>query len=210
MKGNKKGIKGALLKAFARDAEPEELAEAADMLNEQEEQDNLPVQPEPEKETTDNDMISLLKQILAAVTQAPATDSEPEEEAMDELEQELEAADEGAELIEPSGTEDEEAEEQEDEEAEEETKANDSKAVIDAMAALRPTLAKLPKQQQKMMADAMTAQIRKAKGMSEKGKNQVADLKKAMKAKAFDTKQQVNEGDIGKNIMAARNPHYKK
>ena len=77
-----------------------------------------------------------------------------------------------------------------------------------ALNAIKPIIASLPPAQRKKAADAAVAQIRKASGLSAKpSKNQYAAIKRA-KRKASDTK--MDPSEIGKSIMASRNPHYKK
>ena len=111
--------------------------------------------------------------------------------------------------------EDEVAEFEEEEEEEEEFPGEDcnskDKRACDAarmaISAVRPLIAALPPSQRKKASDAAVASIRKASGLSEKPtKNSYVALK--ARKKASDTATDVSE--IGKRIMAARNPHYQK
>lgn len=176
---------------------------------------------------------------IEAKLNGPAEDEEPEEDPLTKMEQELDAmegaeeepvvAEEETDFIAPDEDPDEvesrfvdpEAlnEQDEDEVTEEEVleepvedcgpKGSDCKgrdAARIAIRAIRPIIATLPPSQRKKAADAAVAQIRKASGMSAKAtKNQYVALKRR---KAADTRK--SPEDIGKAIMAARNPHYKK
>ena len=76
-----------------------------------------------------------------------------------------------------------------------------------ALNAIKPVIAALPPSQRKKAADAAVAQIRKASGLDAKAKkNGYVALKRR---KASDTARE-NVADIGKSIMAKRNPHYMK
>lgn len=89
----------------------------------------------------------------------------------------------------------------------------DRAVALAAIRAIKPIIAKLPAAQRKAAADAAAKQIRKAIGRDAKPRtNGYAAINQAMrqKAKAKDSKARVDQGQIGKNIMASRNPHYKK
>ena len=75
-----------------------------------------------------------------------------------------------------------------------------------ALNAIKPIIASLPPSERKKAADKAVAQIRKASGMNAKpSKNGYVALKSRKRAA-----DKANEADIGKSIMAKRNPHYKK
>lgn len=76
-----------------------------------------------------------------------------------------------------------------------------------ALNAIKPVIASLPPSERKKAADKAVAQIRKASGMDAKPKKNGYLALKARK-KANDSRS--NESDIGKAIMAKRNPNYKK
>ena len=89
----------------------------------------------------------------------------------------------------------------------------DRAVVLAAIKAIRPVIAQLPADKRKAATDAAALQIRKAMGMKGKARsNGYAAINQTMrqKAKAKDSKAHVDQGEIGKNIMASRNPHYKK
>jgi len=89
----------------------------------------------------------------------------------------------------------------------------DRAVALAAIRAIKPIIAKLPAAQRKAAADAAAKQIRKAIGRDARARtNGYAAINQTMrqKAKAKDSKARVDQGQIGKNIMASRNPHYKK
>lgn len=183
---------------------------------------------------------TILKRLDAIEAKLGATDEEPEEDPLDKMEKELDAMegageepvavekeeefvapDEDPDEVESHFVDPEALNEQDEDEVEEEEvielpnedcgpKGSDCKgrdAARMAINAVRPIIAALPPSQRKKAADAAVAQIRKASGLSGKpSKNQYAALRR--KKKAADSKG--NPADIGKAIMAARNPHYKK
>jgi len=100
----------------------------------------------------------------------------------------------------------EEAEEVETEESAD-CKARD--AMREAIKAMKPFIAKLPKAEQKKASDALATRLRKAYGMTGKAENNgYTKLLKARK-KAGDSKK-ADPTDLGKTIMASRNPNYNK
>lgn len=78
--------------------------------------------------------------------------------------------------------------------------------------AIRPIIAKLPAGERKAAADAAARQIRKAIGRDAQAHtNGYVSINQIMrqKAKAKDSSR-IDRGELGRNIMASRNPHYKK
>lgn len=89
----------------------------------------------------------------------------------------------------------------------------DRAVALAAIRAIKPIIAQLPAEKRKAAADAAAKQIRKAIGRDSKPRtNGYAAINQTMrqKAKAKDTRSVADQGDIGRNIMASRNPHYKK
>ena len=89
----------------------------------------------------------------------------------------------------------------------------DRAVALAAIKAIKPIIAKLPAGDRKAAADAAAKQIRKAIGRDAKARtNGYAAINQVMrqKAKAKDSRRTVDHGEIGKSIMASRNPHYKK
>lgn len=93
----------------------------------------------------------------------------------------------------------------------------DSNAALMAIKAIKPIIAKLPADQRKVAADAAAQQIRGMMGQSAKPAsngytaiNAVMKQASARRAKdASSTKTAKDEAQVGRDIMAARNPHYK-
>lgn len=253
MKKGYNRILAKMLAKFAVDAEPEDLEEAVDAIEEITSED--PVQPAempPVEEGTDEgeDIIQMILNRLDALEQkigGGAQDEAPEEmdplarleKDLDEIEaqqagpapeeapveeeaseEEVMIPDEDPEEVESTFVDPEAINEQdEDIEIEEEATAapledcgpaKDKKACCDAarvaLNAIKPVIASLPPSQRKKAADAAVAQIRKASGLNSKAKkNGYVALKS--RRKASDS---MSEAEIGKAIMAKRNPNYKK
>ena len=184
--GKQMAKKGSILHrmfaAFVKDAEPEEVREAARAVDEAEGGGT----PDEPQETQDKDVAELMDAVAAlnakvdAFTKAQTQDDDPNEEpdekseeteTLDELEEELEESD-------PEPTEDDESEEEsvtvppeqlEDEEPEE-TPADDPQPAPTADKALalsvirtmRPFIATMPTGQQRRAADALSRTLKKA------------------------------------------------
>lgn len=231
-KKNHNGILAKMLAAFARDAEPDELEEAVDAIEEitTEEVEVPGATPEGKDE---DPMKTIMDRLDALEAKIAAKDEDPEEDPMAKLEQDLDelegkpaAEGEEEEIITPDEDPDEpEAhfvdpeqinEKDEDEVVEgleeEEIPTSDKRACDAARAALRvvkPVLASLPPSQRKRASDAAVAAIRKMSGLDSKsGTNGYLALKRPPKRKAADSSSK-DLADIGKNIMAKRNPQYK-
>lgn len=89
----------------------------------------------------------------------------------------------------------------------------DRAMALAAIKAIKPIIAQLPAEKRKAASDAAAKQIRMAIGKSATpGTNGYAAINQVMrqKAKAKDSKVRADQGEIGRNIMASRNPHYKK
>lgn len=91
----------------------------------------------------------------------------------------------------------------------------DRAIALAAIKAVRPVIAALPKNQRKAAADRATAEIRKMIGKSKKPANDgyrgISDvMRQGSKGKTKDSRKKMDSGDLGKSIMAKRNPHYKK
>ena len=237
-KKNHIGILSKMLARFAVDAEPEELEEAVDAVEEITGTAEIPAEPAPEEKTTDEDpMEARLKALEDSIAELKKAQDEPEETAEEEdplakLEADLDAlegeeAPEEEDPVNPDEDPDEqeshfvdpeiineqdeedmtgEAEEVELEESAD-CKARD--AMREAIKAVKPFIAKLPKAEQKKASDALASRLRKAYGMTDKAeKNGYTQILKARK-KAGDSKKG-DPTDLGKSIMASRNPNYTK
>ena len=92
-----------------------------------------------------------------------------------------------------------------DEEEEEENKG----AALAALNAVKPVIASLPANQRKEASDRAVREIRKLMGRDSKpATNGYATIASNMTTAAKNRKTQ-DEGELGKSIMASRNPHYK-
>lgn len=201
MKNKKQSRLGQLLMGVLRpnlttDADPEEIVEVVEALidNQAPAADEFSEQPEPPAVQTDTNegmaaILARLEKIEAALN--PATDETP----LEELEKELGA--EASEIVEEETTDEEPAEEEE------------KKETTDALAmfrAIKPMLAKLPKDEQKQACDAALAEIRKAKGKSAvPTSDSILELKKGQRTKTAAT----DDTALGKSVMASRNANHK-
>lgn len=92
----------------------------------------------------------------------------------------------------------------------------DHAAALAAIKAIKPIIAALPENQRRAASDRAATEIRKMIGMSAKPASNgyagiVGTMTQAAKNRAKDSKpKKMDDGTIGRNIMASRNPHYKK
>lgn len=80
---------------------------------------------------------------------------------------------------------------------------------------IKPVIASLPAAQRKAASDRAASEIRKLIGKDSKPKSNGYNaingvMRQTSKAKDGKAKAKVDDGAIGRNIMASRNPHYKK
>ena len=254
MKKTHNRILAKMLAKFAVDADPEELEEAVDAVEEI--TSEVPSAPAADPAVTEEepvmdegeDVIEMILQRLDALEQKMgATDEDPADDPLARLEKDLDeieaqsapapapeeevveeeevmTPDEDPEEVESSFVDPEAINEQDEGEelleAEEETseiadcgskdcgpskKASDAARI--ALNAIKPVISSLPPSQRKKAADQAVKAIRKASGLNAKPtKNGYIALKK--RVKAADSR--MRDADIGKAIMAKRNPNYKK
>jgi hypothetical protein len=201
MKFSLNTIFGLGMKEFAKDASPEELAEAM-QSNKEEKEPAKDAEPADEMLTTLKAIVTRLEALEAKET--AQQDKEPD--ALDELEEELkgEATDNDSEesvTVEPE-TMDEEPEEEKKE------KAADSKAgILASIKAMKPIVAEMTNPiERKKASDALAKVMR---DQMPKTPAKQADAYKAMaKPKKTADSKQADQAQFGKNC-ASRNPHVK-
>lgn len=219
-KPDKNTIIGKLLSAFARDAEPEELAEASKIMQEKTNlTDEVTSTPKPEptpKQTADTDPALLkilqsmsealisLKEEIKVLKAAHDNESDPVQ-AMDELEQEL-TKDEAAEEAITITADEAETVTTVEQLPEETTQAADSRAtVLLALKALRPVVAQLKDPtERKQAADAMTKAFRTQLQMQPT--HNYSKLAHPAKQGKDSTE---NLQQLGRKWAEKWNPHYK-
>lgn len=196
----KKNILAAMLKAFARDADPEEVAAAVDAINQRDaEEEKAKIveamkSKEEEKPTEDEEVdpmagvmgrLEALEEKLNKLlpSEEPSTDEDPEEEIKEEkLEEEID-----------------------DEDTEEEEKVVVSK---DTLNSLRSAVARIRSSSDKQrVSDALLKVYGRSKPASDIY-NAVNQISQASKTK--DSAPAKNLEDLGREIAAKWNPHYKK
>lgn len=216
-------ILASMLKSYAKDASPEELAEAAELVGSKDEcapevqkdeeagllakikdmftkaekpaEDEAPVEEKPTEEKPAEDEAPSLEERLAKLEEAVAklTTVEKQEghEGLDE-EPKVDEVDEQILDADPES---------------EENKPTDDSLV----SALKPVIAKIKDSaDRKMMTDALKSSIR---GNAAKGKDGYSEIMKAMTKSAAKMTQDSAKADydnLGKEIAAKYNPHYKK
>lgn len=212
--------------AFAKDADPEEALEAAKLVN-GEGKDEDPAEPEDPNEARFKRIEDAIAD-LASKLEPPAEDTVPEEieeesgeeaevdeegDALDALEEELTGEEESVEADPEEINESEgavsdedsgliEAEESEDV-VEDGCAARD--AALEAISALKPVVAAIPnKGQRRRAADALAQLIRG--NVHDSG---YAAIQKAATRRATDTKKEMDDMALGRDIAKRYNPHYK-
>lgn len=86
---------------------------------------------------------------------------------------------------------------------------------LSAINAVKPIIAALPANQRKAASDRAAAEIRKMLGKGPRSKSNGytginATVRQAAKARSKDSRSKADNGELGRKIMAAHNPHYKK
>ncbi|HWQ41313.1 MAG TPA: DUF2213 domain-containing protein [Desulfosporosinus sp.] len=234
MKVDPSTIWGKMLSAFAKDAEPEELAEAAKMAPKSEDSIVAPapatatvtppqVNDEPAVDPAVAELaqkIDALTAIVAKLAEAERAEATPPPDALDELTVEL-----GAGTQEPGEEENSvtiPAEQMEDEAPvasggdlpTNPIPGADRNSILSAIRAIKPVIANIkdPKER-KMASDALAKTFRDQLGTSRVPANGYADILAAQQAaasKAQDQKAvQEDPAQLGRDIAKKHNPHYK-
>lgn len=197
MKETKKVLKGKVLKAFAQDAEPEDMASAAELMKEEE-------APEPAKDEGEGpnqlDQILALLQSMDARISALEKPATADEDPLDGLEKELGDSGEQEESVTLP------AEEMAIDACEPEVKtAADQQTVLRIVKAIKPVIAELPAAERSKAADGLTAAIRSAIGKPTQAKeNQYESLLKQRQVIAA----QDQEMPDPQEAYNRRNPHH--
>ncbi|WP_371378889.1 DUF2213 domain-containing protein [Sporomusa aerivorans] len=204
-------LKGKLLKAFATDAEPEELAAAHEMLGGQKEPaKDEEMHSEKTEENFNAQILAAIKALQADVAALKTGKAEPEaKDALTELEEEMTNGkpDETTtdETPEESVTIPVEEMKNEDGSKVMDAKTMDKASVLAAIKAIKPIIANLPPTERQKASDALTKELRAALQKPTPTQDAYADIMKRKKAADAAGEQ----GDFGKNC-AKHNPHMKK
>lgn len=224
-------IFGKMFKAFAKDAEPEELAEASRLISKQEAIGDIVVTPptnplaatptpaidehdESEEEAFFAELVNVVKELKAEVAelkqriQATATDVDP----LAELEKSLGGGEEAKEdepvVYDPS------EEQAADVTLPKESKpamATDSASVLKFIDSVKPILAKLPPEARRRASDQFAKDLRNQLGIVSNGSKQSYAKMATAPKRAADTASQAGKDDssIGEELKRKYNPHYK-
>lgn len=202
----KSNILAAMLKAFARDAEPDEVADAMEALQAHKDEEAIVEEKEVTKveEKDDDPLAGLVSRLDAMEAKLDKLFSAEKEEGHSELEDEDPEVEEEKEEID---VEDADPEEKESEEEEKEEEVVTSKDSLDA---LKVAVARIRNpQDKKRVSDA----LQKVYGKATDSKNvydSVAKISAKASAKlAAQDSAPEDLADLGKKIAAKFNPHYK-
>lgn len=224
----KQKVLAQMFKAYARDASPEEIADAMEVIGEQKDE----CAPEVQKDE-ETGLLNKIKDMFAKKDEAPAAPAEEEptkddepaaptvEERLAKVEEALSKLmavekEEGHEELQGDEAPAEEEPKKEGADAEEEQildadPEEEKKEVTDSLlTSLKPIIAKMKDAgERKMITDALKSSLR---GDAPKGKNGYATIVDAMQKSALakSTNDSMSHEDLGKKIAAKYNPHYKK
>ena len=229
MAKNHNSIWGKMLAAFARDAEPEEIEEAVNAIDDamNDPEDTEVPAPVPEETKDADPMADILARLekLEAALAAKDADEPEEEDPLKKLEDDLNEIEKAQEepiapdedptepeshFVDPEQINEQDADIGEIESLEEEEAPALDKRACDALRAgikaLKPVINQLPPGERKKAADAAVASLRKSAGLASKPvRNDYLALKP--RKKAADAA--VDEGELGRRIMSSRNVNMK-
>jgi len=196
----KKGILAKMLSAFAKDADPEEVQQAADAIY----GDEKPVETPAAEKTADSGVESALQALTSRLDALEAKLSQPAKDDLESLEEELSKP----------ATEDTEeasvtvpAEKIADEEPDK-TSTADKAPILSLIKTLKPVVANLPPEQRRTVADAMGKALRDAMVVKPTQDGQGNAYAQMLKRKTKDNKPAQDKGAYGE-ACRKRNPHYK-
>lgn len=204
---DKNTLLGKILKAFSRDAEPEELAAAHEMLGKKNKTTTKDeeLHSEQTEESFNAQILEAIKALQADVAELKAGKAAPEaKDALGELEEEMTNG-------KPDATDASQEESvtvpAEEMKKEDGTKAMDRAAVLMAIKAMKPVIAALPVSERQKASDALTKELRAAMALPapDKTKDAYADI---LKRKQVTDAKTADLSDFGK-ACAKRNPHMK-
>lgn len=207
MKNTKQSLKGKILSAFARDAEPEEVADAMELMAEASKEPEAPAAP-PESEAKDEGENEALTQIMALLQSLDARISALEkpaavdEDPLDGLEKELSDSGEQEESVTVPA-----AEMANDECEEKPLAAADRQTILSVVRAIKPAIADLPEAQRRKASDSLSAALRSAmqKPAAPEGNQYQALLEQRQASLAKDA---APDPQVTQEAYNKRNPHY--
>lgn len=207
MKNTKQSLKGKILSAFARDAEPEEVADAMELMAEASKEPEAPAAP-PESEAKDEgenealakimELLQSLDARLSALEKPAAVDEDP----LDGLEKELSDSGEQEESVTVPA-----AEMANDECEEPAIAAADRQTILSVVRAIKPAIADLPEAQRRKASDSLSAALRSAmqKPAAPEGNQYQALLEQRQASLAKDA---APDPQATQEAYNKRNPHY--
>lgn len=232
-KGKSAGNVGKLLSVTAKDADPEVVAEVVEALVEQTEPQLDEATPSTQSPPAADEGEDVLAQILARIgglTQEiselkscmgnPRVDSEPDslDTLVDEAASEEKEADEEIPATDESETlpsTDSESEVVSSDEEPAPATSTDARYIKAAVAAIKPIIAKLPAAERRAAADAAAKMLRRTMGMGNKSKPKTSygalnqRRADAVRSQRATDARDADPRQLGRDIMAKYNPHYK-
>lgn len=208
MKNTKQSLWGKMVKAFARDAEPEEVADAMELMAEASKEPEAPAAP-PESEAKDEGENEALTQIMALLQSLDARLSALEkpaatedEDPLDGLEKELSDSGEQEESVTVPA-----AELANDECEEPAIAAADRQTILSVVRAIKPAIADLPEAERRKASDSLSAALRSAmqKPAAPEGNQYQVLLEQRQASLAKDA---APDPQVTQEAYNKRNPHY--
>jgi len=195
----KKGILAKMLSVFAKDADPEEVQQAADAIY----GDEKPVEAQSAEKTTDSGA-EALQALTSRLDALEAKISQPAKDELESLEEELskpvtEDTEEESVTVPAETIADGESDK---------TSTADKAPILSLVKALKPVVATLPPEQRRIVADAMGKALRDAMVVKPTQDGQGNAYAQMLKRKTKDNKPVQDKGAYGE-ACRKRNPHYK-
>ena len=207
MKNTKQSLLGKMFKSFAQDAEPEEVADAMELMAEASKEQEAPAAP-PESEAKDKGGNEALSQMMAMLQSLEARISALEkpaaadEDPLDGLEKELSDSGEQEESVTMPA-----AEMANDECEDKPLAAADRQTILSVVRAIKPAIAELPETERRKASDSLTMALRNAmqKPAAPESNQYQALLEQRQTQTAADALPDSQEIQEAYN---KRNPHY--
>lgn len=206
MKNTKQSLWGKMVKSFAQDAEPEEVADAMELMAEANKEPEAPAAP-PETEAKDEgeamaQIMALLQSLDARLSALEKPAATEDEDPLDGLEKELSDSGEQEESVTVPA-----AELANDECEEPAIAAADRQTILSVVRAIKPAIADLPEAERRKASDSLTTALRSAmqKPETPEGNQYQALLEQRQTSLANDA---APDPQITQEAYNKRNPHY--
>lgn len=208
MENKKQSLWGKMVKSFARDAEPEEVADAMELMAEANKEPEAPAAPaEAEaKDEGENEALAKIMELLQSLDARVSALEKPaaaaDEDPLDGLEKELSDSGEQEESVTVPA-----AEMVNDECEEKPLAAADRQTILSVVKAIKPAIADLPEAERRKASDSLTTALRSAmqKPAAPEGNQYQALLEQRQASLAKDA---APDPQATQEAYNKRNPHY--